>query len=293
MLEVDGLNGCDGDEAKLTELGCDYITGTVRLDKPIGGLHSLATELFRNEATEGNKIRPFGMSGFKGFKCGAVEVAMREEEVMVRLSSHCAATSWKQVVALSDNVSRIDLQATVRAPFPPTSIINRHRKAATRYSDSRRRGPKVRWVAEHRGGYTLYLGSRDSNVFGRIYDKWHKSKVDQYLGCVRYEVQFQDELAKFISRQLSQVRSPLPDIAAYIQQFFSGRGVRLQMPDVSKATYCCSRQRSDDLKTLEWLVKAVRPCIKSLKSRGKLEEVLAALELDHAFPIGDSGSLDQ
>jgi len=279
----------DGDDTVLVELGCDYITATVQQDTMTAGLHSLATALFHHEAERGNRIRPFGLAGFKGFMCGAVQVAVREQETMVRLSSSAAASSWRRVVQLADNISRMDLQATVKAPTNPTQIINAHRRRATKYSDSRKRGPKVRWVAEHKGGYTLYLGSRNSNVFGRIYDKFNETKLDHYAGCVRYEVQYQDNLAKFVAHALHANPSPLPDIAAYISQFFAGRGVHLEMPAQSKATYCCSRLRSDDDKSLEWLVKSVRPCIKSLKARGKLAEVLKALELDHTLDSSADG----
>lgn len=266
-------------EDTLHSLAVDYLTATAR-DRDAGAkLHSYASGLFRWEAETGNTPRPWSGSGFSGWQCGQVQISTRDVEVMVRLSGDAAARWWRKTAELSENVSRIDLQGTIIIPGDVTRRIDRHRREALRFSKKLKYVPIVRWIQDARGGYTLYLGSRESYVFGRIYDKWQRDQLDHFKGCVRFEAQFQRKLALNISRSLLSTSSPMPRIASHVSQFFTGRGVGLELPYDDSATYCCSRPRTDDGKTLEWLATAVRPSILRLIDAGKGLEVFRALGL--------------
>src|SRR5690349_5400537 len=130
----------------LHELGVDYITCVA---KEAGGWHQLkstAFELLRVEEKKGNKVSGFGMAGFTGFKCGGVQVGQRDEEFLCRLSSEAAQVSWRSVKQFSDNVSRLDLQATVRVESGPSSRIERERRAALRHAASQKGKRVVQWV---------------------------------------------------------------------------------------------------------------------------------------------------
>lgn len=242
-------------------------------------LHAVGSALFRTEADFGNKVKPWGMAGFSGWRCGSVQVGTRDQEVCVRLSSDAAARSWRQVVQHCQNVSRFDVQATVQVAGSVARLIDKYKRAArrnsTKFGDKRR----VRWVQEHHGGYTLYLGNRQSNVFGRIYDKYAESKMDHYKNCVRAEAQFQYKLARIIAHGLYSLPSPMPRMASHLTQFFHGRDVDLELPFTDAATYCCSRQRSDVAKTLAWLQTSVRPSIMMLVALGHGEDMFRALGL--------------
>jgi hypothetical protein len=226
-----------------------------------------------------NEAKPWGMHGFAGWSCGSVQVGTRKEEVCVRLSSDSAFKSWREVVHVSQNVSRIDLQATVTVVQDVTGLIDGYKRNARRDSEKGHNKKRVRWVQEHHGGYTLYLGNRGSNVFGRIYDKHAESKLDHYKNCIRYECQFQNKLAKFIAHDLYKTPSPIPREISYLSQFFEGRGVRLGLQYNDRARYSCSRPRSDVEKHLEWLTQAVRPCVGRLIADGHGESVFRALGL--------------
>lgn len=263
----------------LQSIGCDYITC---LAKKAAGWHPLkmhSYELLRTEEQKGNKLSGFGMSGFSGFKCGGVQVGQRDDEFLCRLSSDAAALNWTTVYEVSDNVSRIDLQATVRVIDGPTKRIERERKLAEANAASVNTKRVVRWVQDNQGGFTCYLGVRGSNCFGRVYDKFAQSSLDHYRECVRYEVQYHDKLARFVARTVFTCDSPIPRVASYISQFFSGRGVNISLPYEDGARYSCSRPRSDNDKTLEWLASSVRPSVIRLIDAGRGEEVMRALGL--------------
>src|SRR6185369_968940 len=162
-------------DAVVTSVGCDYITAYAEGAKPVVGLHALASQLFRHESEIGNKHSGFGLAGFKGFRCGEVEVGERGKEVLVRLHGQAAAHHWRRIFHLADNVSRFDVQVTVKVSTGVAPTIDEIRKAAQLHATAHGDKPIVRWVRDHRGGYTLYLGARTSNAFARVYAKFEKT----------------------------------------------------------------------------------------------------------------------
>lgn len=263
----------------LVGLGVDYLTATAVEPGGYRPMHSAATALFRVQADEGNEPKPWGMSGFKGWRCGSVEIGRREDETLVRLSSDSAYLSWRKITQHANNISRIDLQATVLPILGPTKTIDKHRREAR--IDARKSKDKkvVRWIQDNRDGYTLYLGNRTSICFGRIYDKFQQSKMDHYKGCVRYEVQYHNKLALHIASSLASDHQTIPRVTSYIMQFFRGRRLSLDLPGDAWATYRCTRRRSDADKNLEWLRTSVRPTVLRLLALGRGEEVLKSLGL--------------
>lgn len=280
---------------ELVSLGCDYITVTDAGGADNYPLRNLASGIFRHQATTGNRPRSWGLSGFRGFKCGGVEVGTRENDLIVRLSSDVAQRSWKQCAALAASVTRFDVQATFRVDGSVTSRIDSYREQAQ--LDSGKTGHKkvVRWVADNRGGYTLYLGARESLVFGRIYDKHVQSRMDHYKQCIRFEVQYQREAARVMVNRCLSTGSPIPHFASGCREFFSGRGVDLRLQYVDGATMSCSRRRSDADRNLAWLSASVRPTVLRLMAEGRGEEVLRALGLvvDEADDMDHVEELDQ
>src|SRR6185369_6433867 len=222
-------------EHTLKSVACDYITCYASVDEPVTGLGALASSLFRHQVEIGNKHYGWSMSGFKGFKCGEVEVGKRGDEVLVRLHGNMAALRWKELYSRSSNVSRMDLQATICVKGSVTQTIEAFRRDARKFARARKDLPVVRWVCDHRGGYTLYLGARSSVCFGRIYDKYQHTKMDHYLNCVRAEVQYQDDLALNVARALYDAPSPIPLMSSYIQLFLERRGCELEFSGISAA----------------------------------------------------------
>lgn len=244
-----------------------------------GSLHSIASGLYRHEAEAGNRQHGFGMSGYKGFKCGSVEIGVRDKSVLVRVSGNLASLCWKELFLACENTSRLDLQVSVSCGLEVFDRIETHREEACAQSEKFKKKLRVRWIQEYAGGFTLYCGDRTSICFGRIYDQYAKSKLDHHRGCVRYEVQYHNKLAKRIAEGLTQVPSPMSRMGAHVQQFFHGRGVapRWYIDDCVRNTDI--GRRSDDLRTLEWLKTAVRPSVLRLMESGKGDEVFRALGL--------------
>lgn len=273
------LGHAHASEDVLVSIGVDYLTCTAVEPDGWQPLHRQASSLFRVQMDQGNEPRPWGMAGFKGFSCGSIAVGRRDQETIARLSSDSAALSWRSMVQHANNVSRIDLQVTVKTVEEVNDRLEKHRAEAE--ADAKKSGEKkvVRWIRDNRGGYTLYLGQRSSICFGRIYNKYEQSKIPQFERCARYEVQYHNKLARNIASSLESDHQTIPRIASYCSQFFAGRGVDLGLQCKAGATYSCSRSRSDAEKNLEWLARAVRPTVLRLIASGRGAETLKALGL--------------
>lgn len=266
-------------EDTLVSIGCDYLTVTAPESRGMNTLHSYASDLFRTQADFGFQSKPWGMAGFKGWKCGSVEIGVRDSDVMVRLHSDSAFRNWRRCVELCSNVSRLDLQATIQVTDGPTERIDEHRAQARLHSKENYDKPIVRWTADHKGGYTLYLGARSSICFGRIYDKYQHTKLDHYRDCVRFEVQYHNKLASRLAMDLAAESSPIPRIGSHLTRFFRARRVPLNLPGDNRATIRCPRNKTDDDRQLEWLQTQVRPSVLRLISRDRGEDVFRALGL--------------
>jgi len=269
MVETDSLIG----------LGCDYVTVTATEAAVSSPLRMLASDIYYHQSHSGNESRPWSMAGFRGWRCGGIEIGVRGDEAIVRASGAVSELHWKKLVAVASNVTRFDVQATVRMASSVTRRISACQRAAQRDAERYKGKRIVRWVADNQGGYTLYLGSRQSLVFGRIYDKYAKSKLDHYRNAVRYEVQFQHDAARTLATVLERCGDTSPRFAAHCQGFFRSRGVPLEIAPADGATISCSRTRSDNEKNLAWLQKAVRPCVQRLMDAGEGERVMRALGL--------------
>jgi hypothetical protein len=68
-------------------------------------------------------------------------------------------------------------------------------------------------------------------------------------------------------------------MTGHVSRFFEARQVELGIQCEERATYSCSRPRSDVDKNLKWLTDAVRPTVLRLIASDRGEDVFRALGL--------------
>lgn len=262
---------------QFVSVGVDYLTCTFEGKKVAKQGANKAFDLLEQEMAAGNLRRPWSMSGFTGWKAGAVQVGCRGDEVLVRLSSHAAHSSWREFGVLASNCSRIDYQVTTRNDDAPSKRIRRHWRQAKRY---RQQGHSSAAVGAYFGDCqtpTIYLGRRVSDRFGRIYDKELESPEEPWQGCVRYEVEYKNRAANLMLHTLLDHSSPNDCIAANCFQMFHDRGIHLTWFLQGVGNYSCIRKRDDISGRLEWLHTQVKPTVKLLLDLGLGPELEKAL----------------
>lgn len=262
--------------------GVDYLTCTYRGAELYKPLQILLDEIVHSEYQSGSKIKPWGFAGYKGWHCGGVQCGDREDGWCVRLSGEVARLNWWDFYCDCDNVTRLDCQVTVRFEDNPTAQVLRHEREAKRYKKKHKCKWEARWIGSTTGGRTLYIGSRSSLQFMRIYNKWIESKQEWYRGCVRYETQFNGILSSLHAQSLSGKLTVQEACAAKCSEFMTNHGVSRQFAANDMSHVCAPAVDKNYDKSLRWLTNQVRPTVQHLIELGMAGEVYNALGLSGA-----------
>jgi DNA relaxase NicK len=175
-----------------------------------------------------------------------------------------------RLLALGARVSRLDLAS---------DLVGKHINLEEWYQKVRN-GDAVTNARRHRlvqseSGATLYIGSRSSERFLRIYDKAGQEGVD--MDWFRAELELKGGAAKGVARYLQQKRS-LEEVPAIINAFF-----RLRCSDWDEwmetdhsAVIYSTKTRSN---TADWLLNSVAPALARHleKDAGFIEDFIEAV----------------
>ena len=277
-----------GAPARVTQMetGVDWFSATL----PVGHSHSgqvydAAMKYLEGQLTAGNTAKPATLLGYKGVICGKCFVGEREDGILLR-STGGVSTAFYEAVYLGDmHVSRFDLQVSVWIDTARTHLGRQARSDAAyhRATHPREGKRRISSIDSEDGGYTLYIGSKSSEHFCRLYDKGAESGNEYYQGCWRYEVELHNDSATAAARYLLANGIQMETvIASTVRQYYTARGVRVPWftADELNAVRPRASIESDDSRSLRWLAAQVRPTIARLRTRGYTVSVLEALGLD-------------
>lgn len=285
------------------ESGVDYITATGLGGKATDAMSELGIQLLRESKELGNEIKPWGMAGFHGFKCGPMCMGQRQRELIIRASSGWAWRYWKEIYEHADNVSRLDVQATIADGREPAERLKMHYREGRRFANRGAHPRTISMLTTNNGASTIYINKRISDRFGRVYDKAAESGLYYYCGCLRYEVELKGDPAKSMAHSLSIASDPDSLAAREALTFFSERGLSVRQYIPGSAGGSTSpqvhlmrdgRQRPPDVtdhqRQLDWLSKSVRATVQKLIRSGRVQDVHEALGLlAHAQPNSELG----
>jgi hypothetical protein len=268
----------------VTDAAVDYITLTSSRPAYQAALVELKRRILAQEHQRGNDLDEWRWQGYVGEHAGSASWGVRTDGSILRLSGQTAAAEWREAVQLATNVSRLDLQVTVRSSDPDARLASRAYRYAQRYPctgvgrDGRGRPPSLRLVTSPDQGETLYVGSRKSDVLARLYDKARESKDLAQVGAWRYEVQYRDAQACVKSAWLNIQPDVASSIVGGVHGHFSARGVlpvfdfgvEVNMPQPEKS-------QTDAQRKLVWLQTQVAPVIRKLQEHYTSRQILLVL----------------
>jgi len=261
------------------DAGVDWITATSGDSSLTEKLRFRAASWVKQESARGCEIAPWRQYGYEGLACGSVQFGERTDSGIVRLGGAVAWQHWREVYRLSTNVSRIDVQVTIRHSGPSTSTISAHYKAAMR---ARKRGLVRRAVDLYRGSdgsATVYFGKRQSERFGRIYEKGRQSRLDHYENAVRYEVEFKDVQANHIAKTLAWSTEEKALVVRLVADYFNEARAWSSCVELGQSTTVDAAPRPERQSSIEWLRYQVAPAVTRLIEQGHLDQVVQALGL--------------
>lgn len=188
-----------------------------------------------------------------------------------------------RIAPASRNVSRLDLSVTVE-------LAKANQGLARDSMPPKPTGPRnYTLISGTKPGETLYVGSRTSSQFGRLYDKGAESGQQEEGKLWRYEVELKSPRSKIVSdllltwmdgeAVLSHPSSSLAvaeKIIPFVYDWFDEREVKpvFDREGKNELVVQIGRGVTTDQKKIEWLTSQVRPTVQDFLSRG-LEERLA------------------
>lgn len=230
-----------------------------------------------------NPLLTWAWQGYIGWQVGSLCWGERVDGFIVRVSGDLAAAYWQDERPIGHNISRIDLCVDIWHGTGLDDIIALHKDTALEERARRPGRPyKVAHVNSFGNGDTLYLGSRASEIYVRIYNKERESDGEErYNGCIRYEVEFKDDTAnETVYRGGARLRSAR-GIAQAVAGVLVGRGVVLPSDVLLSPSVAHIARRVDtpDEAKLEWLRRGVAPSVKHLLNSVGRDAILDALGL--------------
>lgn len=275
----------------LIDAGVDWITATCKPGEGVEKLECTALSLAEVEMSLGFYGRPWSGSGYEGFSVGSVTYGTRPDGAVLRLGGVVAQAHFGRVVTIASNVTRIDLQATFRVEGEVGVALTTHYREMRAHAKQFKRAPGVAIFIGRDYSRTIYSGSRQSDRYGRIYDKGAESKLKQFEGSVRYEQEIKGVRSARVASGIVAGMVNRESIATECLRFFAARGCRtrsLLVPTTDSITIVnatVSRRRSDTDRSLAWLDKAVRPSVKRLVAMGYSGLVLRSLGLPESTQL--------
>jgi hypothetical protein len=269
----------------------DWLTATWK-HEDVSSAHmlQLAIALGDTIAQMGNESEVFQWQGYSGRKIGSYFLGEREDGYVVRVSGSTAHFAFTSIYHPNMHVSRLDLCVTVwLSPSVPGLGLDATSQARmAKLNGSITKRPVVTHYESDDGGFTLYLGRRNSRSMARLYNKEVESGEEYYKGAWRYECELHNEVATKTAYNISRSLFPLEEtISAAVWRYYRERGVNPifeAYPDRGKVVLPKRETTSLD-RSLLWLEKQVRPTVARLVALGYTSSVLTALGL----PGGDVG----
>jgi DNA relaxase NicK len=201
------------------------------------------------------------------------------------------AHRWcEQGLPVGNNMSRCDVSLTVWGVYDQSAVIALHSEVADKHRKSLQSRPyKMRLIDGKGDGDTLYLGSRSSALFTRIYDKEREQLTDEgYKSSLRYECECKERLAFDTYQRCIATGYSSASCVAVLVGLLLGRGIHALGVGGSSVVVTAPSQLpiSTVENSLTWLEKQVSPTVRRLVREGYEEEVLHALGLERFIDDG-------
>jgi len=267
------------------ESQADWVTFTSNGHPRDSRLFEWGRSVMRAEEGRGGKRVPWALRGYAGEHCGKASVGERPGSDIVQLSGQAAADHLREGYSRCSSVTRLDLAVTVRSAMPDQV----HEWAQwSRFLDWRRENGspmKGRFITDADGGATAYIGSRQSELFLRIYDKEAECRqadddkgAEHYAGCHRYELEVKGRRAFVQVEKYLDADNPAFMVRCWLTDWLRRHG--MDSEPINNRNVALSpgfRRRTDTQTRLRWLENQVQPTIEWLKYHGHEAQVFRAL----------------
>lgn len=265
--------------------GADYFVASLpRAHAPGQGLElSRKAEEAAAAQGDGFERKPARWYGYTGWQIGRVFFGERPDGHLLRATGAVADLVAFTLPSAGLSIARLDLAVTCWFDEDDMMIAKRAQAAAAVSRETRAlpKKPKIRLQDGTGDGDTLYLGSRKSAVFGRVYDKGRATNEAFYEHSWRWEIELHNRTADKVYAAIEGEEDRQETIAASVSSWFSSRGVECPVTCANRSPVSIRApcEPSDLVKQLQWLERQVRPVLNKLLKQGREADILQALGL--------------
>lgn len=274
--------------------GIDYFTVTAKLGqaetlyKPARAIFEALSDRFRAKTW-----KFYGYRGwiFSAHPVGHFAYGEANNDLMgaiVQASGNFAANNWDKFLGDASRFTRLDLMVDCKLEAPQTGL------AKICYDWILKNGTHTRrysLIQNNMKGETLYVGSRQSQQFGRMYDKSAETPNGDPPGSIwRYELELKDDAAKHVVSQIRQMGELYASLNSIIVRtvydWFDQRNVppvfgRKDGPMLNLKMTGYTRHESQ---RILWLKQQVAPTVRALLANND-REVLDVLGITDFYRL--------
>lgn len=263
----------------------DWYTITAPPDPRADALRILGERLLLAENDRGNMSRDWTWRAYSGIHAGGVTWGVGQQGALLQVSGARAGDSFSEAYEVSPQVTRLDLQVTVRLPQYSATLAATYYGHLQSAMQGRRMPTTFTLLQGSDGGGTIYVGSPRSEQRARIYNKSVQSGSDAYRNCWRFEVQLRGDSARATAHDLPALPARSQYIADVVAGWCSQRGIRVPWVGSPRNLPIVHRGEQNDIdKKLAWLATQVRPAVEWLSLHGAGDRALAVLGLATETP---------
>ena len=265
-------------ETKYVYQGVDYLRLTAPDHAPYADWFGLLLPEFIEEQNKGRREHSRWILNYYGKVGEHCFIGKSDAGSMVQVSSALADTLFRPLSRAGGRCSRIDIQVTATPPEGPDEYIHSAYDALKSHQRARGRPQAIEIRDTNEGAKMVTVGSRQSEIYGRVYDKGRESKQEAYAGMVRFELECKEETARGLHSWLLEDITRVHTIKAVVANYFEKRGCSMFFDEweTKEAPVGVKRTRTDETKEA-WLSTQVAPTFLALCNKGKVLEALRAI----------------
>lgn len=263
--------------AKRIDAGLDYLRVTSEDARDHNNMEEFYNKIARGDVALGYKEHSAGAFGFFGHATRHALLAKRADRKMLQVSGSRAKDGLYMLSATSQ-ATRLDVQTTVRLSEQSVSSYIKTLHAILLEGKNREgRQATIRAIQTNGEYQTIYIGSRASDWYMRIYDKYAESGKEEYRDCVRFEIELKGRVAKGIWKYMHQNGKGVVYLLKVLEARFAEFGI--EIPDKEgweKEQFRPAPEQKCIEKTLRWLETSVAPSVGRVSSEmGWLQPLIA------------------
>lgn len=282
-----------GMTAKLEDIGIDWLTLTSKESTRGVEWHEAFAACASLEQAKGHKWLNARRMMYVGESCSGCFWGRSEQGWMVVLSGHCAQDYATLFEPDAVHCTRVDLQVTL-SPHPEQPLfIEKTYEACAIWRPMNGRPPKYGIVKDTEGGRTLYVGSRTSLQFGRLYDKGIEQKAHLPGSLLRYELEIKAEYADQAIALLWGEADTEGVILHLLKDFFEQRHVPCPWTArPGEYKFVAPAVTPDDAGSLKWLRGPVATVVERLLATVGADATMAAILHKSQHLLTDAGIVE-